>query len=694
MDSRQGMNMGGERSTTSAFVQLSNVLDSLINKVNVLRSGGAGFTAAMAAGAQKISNFAGGMAPQGGGAEGNQVFYQPPVMQQGPMMAFGGNIDSGRIRNYVSDNRGIIGAAAFGATYTGLPGVGDAIAMDYMINRTRFYGGGGGTPSGDRSYQTTTQSTGMNPPAPGTAHAQALEVQRRQQLMASSGVVTDPLDAAKALLAGQASGIGQSFLNDRMIRGVGAMSALTPGVGAERSMQAMAAMQQPTTVNMLRFMGIQARDPITGQPKSPKEVAEQLWRKLESEKIGGEPTTAEDLDYGFLPGNSLDSMMRMYFGQDEVLISQIKAYFYAKAAGVKKITKKQLKKYGALTGYIEGQSRRTEEAATTLQQLSGAEAKGAAAANVVATSFANLANVVDRVTGLLQVLAAGKGFIETGRGVAVVGSVAGQRADGGPVAGKVPYLVGERGPELFVPKVDGTIIPNHNLGITRGDGGDVSKLGASLAGSQKALSNKDLRTILTAAGFREKNIETAIDVIRAESGGIPGRHSPPELKRDDSYGLFQINMLSNAANNYMGAGRNEYYKQKYGKYGYKGPESLYNPYINALIAAEMSGKGNTWTKHWVNTSSKLGIDGSGSGSSKDTGDSSFFGSITKGVGSFKDWLTEKAPWVTEDPNKRGMGGGGGNTVTININGYNKSFPELAKEIKKYLEDPTGNAGKN
>lgn len=34
------------------------------------------------------------------------------------------------------------------------------------------------------------------------------------------------------------------------------------------------------------------------------------------------------------------------------------------------------------------------------------------------------------------------------------------RADGGPVANNVPYLVGEEGPELFVPFQNGTIIPN------------------------------------------------------------------------------------------------------------------------------------------------------------------------------------------------------------------------------------------
>ena len=38
------------------------------------------------------------------------------------------------------------------------------------------------------------------------------------------------------------------------------------------------------------------------------------------------------------------------------------------------------------------------------------------------------------------------------------------RAGGGPVWGNTPYVVGERGPELFVPDKNGTIVPNKNLG--------------------------------------------------------------------------------------------------------------------------------------------------------------------------------------------------------------------------------------
>lgn len=49
------------------------------------------------------------------------------------------------------------------------------------------------------------------------------------------------------------------------------------------------------------------------------------------------------------------------------------------------------------------------------------------------------------------------------------------RATGGPVGKKTPYIVGERGPELFVPEANGTIIPNHIVG--RANGGPVSNGG-------------------------------------------------------------------------------------------------------------------------------------------------------------------------------------------------------------------------
>jgi hypothetical protein len=45
-----------------------------------------------------------------------------------------------------------------------------------------------------------------------------------------------------------------------------------------------------------------------------------------------------------------------------------------------------------------------------------------------------------------------------------IGETFGFRASGGPVSSGSPYIVGERGPELFVPSSSGNIVPNNALG--------------------------------------------------------------------------------------------------------------------------------------------------------------------------------------------------------------------------------------
>lgn len=44
------------------------------------------------------------------------------------------------------------------------------------------------------------------------------------------------------------------------------------------------------------------------------------------------------------------------------------------------------------------------------------------------------------------------------------GGFGGFMASGGPVAGNTPYIVGEKGPELFVPSSSGQIVPNNQMG--------------------------------------------------------------------------------------------------------------------------------------------------------------------------------------------------------------------------------------
>lgn len=56
------------------------------------------------------------------------------------------------------------------------------------------------------------------------------------------------------------------------------------------------------------------------------------------------------------------------------------------------------------------------------------------------------------------------------------------KADGGPVAGGQPYIVGEQGPEWFVPNGAGTIVPNGKTPVTTAspDGGDSSSAQAPI----------------------------------------------------------------------------------------------------------------------------------------------------------------------------------------------------------------------
>ena len=58
------------------------------------------------------------------------------------------------------------------------------------------------------------------------------------------------------------------------------------------------------------------------------------------------------------------------------------------------------------------------------------------------------------------------------------------KAAGGPVMGGTPYIVGERGPELFVPGSSGSIVPNHAMG-----GGGVQTINIYTSADPQAVVN-------------------------------------------------------------------------------------------------------------------------------------------------------------------------------------------------------------
>lgn len=88
-----------------------------------------------------------------------------------------------------------------------------------------------------------------------------------------------------------------------------------------------------------------------------------------------------------------------------------------------------------------------------LQAAAGFEAAGNAAQGAVAG--------VNALTNAYRQLAAAKAAAGAGGGDSSGGAEA--RAAGGPVMSGNTYLVGEKGPELFSPNVNGNIIPNHAL---------------------------------------------------------------------------------------------------------------------------------------------------------------------------------------------------------------------------------------
>lgn len=81
-------------------------------------------------------------------------------------------------------------------------------------------------------------------------------------------------------------------------------------------------------------------------------------------------------------------------------------------------------------------------------------------------------------------------------GMPMAGPIGGARAGGGPVTGGVPYLVGENGPELFVPSGSGTIMANSTLGSSAGVGGGIN---VTITGNTIS-NNLDIRKLADKVG--------------------------------------------------------------------------------------------------------------------------------------------------------------------------------------------------
>jgi hypothetical protein len=98
------------------------------------------------------------------------------------------------------------------------------------------------------------------------------------------------------------------------------------------------------------------------------------------------------------------------------------------------------------------------------------------AIGIVIDLFANLVSLVNSAFNAIKNIV---NFIKNNPVTQAIGGAidsvfGGGRANGGPVSGGTSYLVGERGPEIFTPTSNGSIIPNNAMG-----GGTVINLNVS-----------------------------------------------------------------------------------------------------------------------------------------------------------------------------------------------------------------------
>jgi hypothetical protein len=96
------------------------------------------------------------------------------------------------------------------------------------------------------------------------------------------------------------------------------------------------------------------------------------------------------------------------------------------------------------------------------------------------------------------------------------------------------------------------------------------------------LTKTELVDLLHAVGFKGEALRHAWAIVMKESRGNPLSHNGNRDTGDNSFGLFQINMVDS-----LGQDRREKFSLEYNA-------QLLNPVVNAKIAYHMSNQGENW----------------------------------------------------------------------------------------------------
>jgi len=127
--------------------------------------------------------------------------------------------------------------------------------------------------------------------------------------------------------------------------------------------------------------------------------------------------------------------------------------------------------------------------------------------------------------------------------------------------------------------------------------------------NKTSLTDIELVWLLEAVGFEGQDLKEAWAIAKKESNGRPLAFNGNKLTGDNSYGIFQINMV-----NSLGEDRRT-------KFDLEHNADLFNPVKNAQIAMHMSNGGSDWTSWHI-------------------GKDAYTSSSGKHYAKFKEWLSK------------------------------------------------------
>ena len=253
------------------------------------------------------------------------------------------------------------------------------------------------------------------------------------QSMMNRGIGTDPLDAARASMAGVSYGYAPALGQYNTItNNAVTMSNLVPGVGMERGMQATAALNQASSVNKLRMIGVNVRN-AEGYMRPVKDIAGELWGTLNAQKTGSGKLTKKDLAFSLQPGYALDSILNQYFGNDPVLRQAVVTVLMDRAGGGSgELTKPALIKSEAISDIAASEAKRMAASTNVVNATTPIGVEGIISANKVITDFSDkFAASVGTFAKAIE----GAGFLRTLAG-------AGNGAGGDAMAGAAGVAAG------------------------------------------------------------------------------------------------------------------------------------------------------------------------------------------------------------------------------------------------------------